>query len=331
MPRVRRIALHYNNVYVVEGAGVLILIDTGPDYEGAWEAIQEELRGRVPTLVVATHAHLDHAGLGRRWQESGAPVVVHSADHHLTIAPQLDSPRQFDAMADYARECGADQEVVASAIAGLQERRGWALAAATNDDYPAAGRNARWPTALRYPTFIPEHDETTATSILKSAGLRMHHAPGHTPGNVVLSASEDGWLFSGDQLLPAITPTPAIQFTDNGSGPIRFHSLPEFVDSMEGIDASGLTFCYPGHGEPFEDVHGAIERTLTGIRERTERVVEALRTGGPRTVFGMCESLYPRAANRRFWQVIATVQGNLDLAEAWEMAVFEEDRYRAAD
>ena len=72
---------------------------------------------------------------------------------------------------------------------------------------PKGAREGRWPTQLRYSPFEP-------AKLLESdadlpCGLRAVLAPGHTPGNIVVVQRAEGWLFSGDQLLPEVTPTPA--------------------------------------------------------------------------------------------------------------------------
>ncbi len=324
---VQRISLHYNNLYVVDSGGVRILIDTGPDYNGAWAAIQDALGGQPPDVVLATHGHLDHAGLGRKWQENGVPVAVHEADTHLVETTQLQAPGGFEAMADFARGSGAGSDVIETAISSLEERRQWAHAAATEGEHPSAGRNGRWPTGLRFQTFSPAVRLTDVGEMLQRAGLEVHQMPGHTPGNIVVTCPNEGWLFSGDQLLPDITPTPAIQFTGNGAARQRFRSLPEFVNSMERIDRATLSHCFPGHGEPFQDVHDAIRRNLGAIRERTGRILATLSEAGSATVFELCKAIYPRATRRRYWQVIATVQGNLDIAEAEGAVTFDGWRY----
>jgi glyoxylase-like metal-dependent hydrolase (beta-lactamase superfamily II) len=122
-------------------------------------------------------------------------------------------------------------------------------------------------------------------------------------------------LFSGDQLLPDITPTPGIQFAAGPEGFERFHSLPEFVASLERLRARDLLRCFPGHGEPFDDVRGTIEANLGAIEARTERVLLELRERGPATIYGLAERLYPKALRRRFWQIVATVQGHVDVLE----------------
>ena len=331
MPTVSRIRLHYNNVYIVDGGGVRVLIDTGPDYAGAWESIQSELEDRQPDIVVATHGHLDHAGLGSRWLRLGVPVVLHHSDHHLCRTAQLEDERDFSAMVAYIRACGAPEDVEDEAIHGLRERRDWAIAAATAVEHPPAGGNRRWPTGLRFERFVPRA-AASVVATLAAAGLEIHHMPGHTPGNLIVECPDEGFLFSGDQLLPDITPTPAIQFVANGAGQrVRFRSLPEFVASMERIDADDLGRCLPGHGEPFTDVHKTIWTNLKTINDRTDRLLSELTRLGSASVFELCAATYPRAVRRRFWQIVATIQGNLDLAEARGLATLNEGRYQRAD
>jgi glyoxylase-like metal-dependent hydrolase (beta-lactamase superfamily II) len=142
----------------------------------------------------------------------------------------------------------------------------------------------------------------------------------------VLFDSAEGWLFSGDQLLPEITPTPAIQASPLPALPHawRFHSLPNFLDSMLRIRDLEATKCWPGHGEPFANVGDVIAENIAQIEQRTERVLAALKLHGAASAYALAADLYPRALARRFWQIVATVQGHLDLLE--ERALVAEDR-----
>ena len=96
---------------------------------------------------------------------------------------------------------------------------------------------------------------------------------------------------------------------------------------MERIDATELTECFPGHGEPFSDIHGSIRRNLDTIEERTARVLQTLARLGRATLFDLCCTMYPRAALRRYWQVVATIQGNLDIAESQSAVTFDGGSY----
>ena len=322
MPTVERVQLAYNNVYLVEGGANLVVIDTGPDYQGARETIAAALRGREPRLVIATHGHLDHAGLGAWWQGRGVPVLLRAED--LPYARATDF--EFEALAGYVRDCGAPEDVQADTLDALRQRERWHDHLRIAEGWSPTARDGRWPTQLRYVPFEPERVILADATI---HGLEVLWLPGHTPGNLVAYHPAARWLFSGDQLLPDITPTPAIQFHRGADGEIeRFLSLPRFLDSLARLQSLEITRCFPGHGEPFDDVREIIRLNLEQAEQRSERVREALSVLGEGTVYALAESLYPRALRRRFWQIIATVQGHLDLLAERGVARFEEGRWR---
>ena len=308
MVDVRSIALGDNTVHLVRRGGASLLVDTGPDFAGAWQALREGLGGELPDVVVATHGHHDHAGLGRQWQETGTGVWVGAADGPLTARPLLQSPAETEAMLAWAEGTGAPPETLAHVRERIESRRAAALQAAESPDYPADG--VRWPTGLRYPPF--EADRLVAGDS-EIAGVEILAAPGHTPGNVVLAIAEEGWLFSGDQLLPDVDPLPAIQFVAEGEELKRFPSLAHFAASLERLAEGGFTRCFPGHGEPFDGAGEAIAGALGRIERRCARVRGSMRKAGPGSVYDLCARLYPRATERRFWQTASSVQGQLDL------------------
>ena len=164
------------------------------------------------------------------------------------------------------------------------------------------------------------------------AQLRVVACPGHTPGNLVLVQESDGWLFSGDQLLPEVMPTPGIQHVPSREPALeawRFRSLPAFVASLRRLREYDFARCFPGHGDPFDNVREVIDANLSQLDERTERVAALLRSRGSAAVYTLADDLYPRALRRRFWQIIATVQGHLDLLEDIERARLTDGLYVA--
>lgn len=313
MPSIERIRLAYNNVYVVPGAAGVTLIDTGPDYRGARETLDGALGGRRPERVIATHGHLDHAGLGHWWAERGVPVALGARD--LALARGTDF--EFEAMAGYVRSVGAPGEAEAEALDGLRTRAEWNRLLRKTHAWTETPRG-RWPTNLHYERFEPESLLEGETEL--PGGLRAIPCAGHTPGNLVVYHEDSGSLFSGDQLLPEITPTPAVQFhAADGGAPERFPSLPRFLESLAVLQRLSIERCYPGHGEPFGEVQAVIAANLAQAEQRTARLAEVLRTNGPGTVYVLAEHMYPRALRRRFWQIVSTVQGHLDvLAELGE-------------
>lgn len=244
-------------------------------------------------------------------------VLLGAADLHLARGRQFEDEAEFACFTRFVEECGAPPDVQAEALSALEQRREWARRLSQNKGYPPGGRGSRWPTGLRYEPFQPDL-LIKREGPLDGTGLEIVFCPGHTPGNVVLVQRDEGWLFSGDQLLPEITPTPAIQAAPAGhEGPDwRFRSLPAFVVSLRRLGDMSFSRCFPGHGEPFDDIGGAIDANLTAIEERTERLAEEITTGGPGTLYDLSERMYPRAVRRRFWQIVSTIQGHLDLLEA---------------
>lgn len=296
----------YNNVYLVSEGDALVVIDTGPDYRGAREGLLAALAGRTPSVVVATHGHLDHAGLGAWWQDRGVPVLAGEHDVAQTLGH---TDRDIDDLEKFVAASGAPPLVVAEVQAGLEQRREWSHQMRTSAGWREGG-DGRWPTALRYAPFQPGHCVTAAE--LLACGLTVAPAPGHTPGNLVVVHHGEGLLFSGDTLLPEITPTPAVQYHDGQ----RFKSLPNFLRSLAELAREPhWTRCYPGHGDPFQSVHGVIESNIEQARVRTERLKQDLRSLGPASLYALAEGMYPRALRRRFWQIISTVQGHLDVLE----------------
>lgn len=332
MATVTRIRLAYNSVYAIDNGAGRVLVDTGPDYRGAPEAIDAALGGKPPSIVVATHGHLDHAGLGWHWRHRGVPVAAGYGDRHLLGRPALSGEAEFRAFVRYIEGSGAPPELQLAMLSAIEQRRDWAARAAGDTPHPPAPPDRRWPTGLRYRPFEPSNWVATSGPLEAFPFVHVLLSPGHTPGNLVLTVPGEGWLFSGDQLLPEMTPTPAIQArtAPTPGGDWRYHSLPHFVASLRALEKLAFSRCFPGHGEPFDNVAAVIRTNLDLVEQRTGRVLATLRELGPATRFALGERLYPKAAQRRPWQILATVQGHLDLLESEGRAVLRDGRYEAA-
>ncbi len=316
MVEVQRVKLAYNNVYILDDADARILIDTGPDYPGAFASIETALEGRLPDAVIATHGHIDHASLGSEWAAKGIPVYAGGDDLPLCQQAPVTLDHEYEGMIRWLRESGAPADIQAEVLASIDARR-VKLRTVYQRDAPHEPpvERGNWPTPLRFRPYIPNiaregrlHEMPTLSIVL---------APGHTPGNLVL-VHDSGLLFSGDQLLPDITPTPAIQGKTRAvpGGDWRLRTLPLFNASLQRLSNMTFTRCYPGHGEPFDAVRETIELNLSQIADRSRKVQEAIDESGPGTLYEIAERIYPRALRRRFWQICSTLQGNLDILEA---------------
>ncbi|MXY78574.1 MAG: MBL fold metallo-hydrolase [Chloroflexi bacterium] len=308
--RVLPISLGANWVYALPAAepardGIL-LVDAGPDYDGAWAALtaQLEAAGLAPAdvrTVVVTHAHIDHCGLARRWQEMGAEVVGGAAEVERFALGDRVVRYQVDLIDGLLREAGFPDERREEA---LRRRR---VAGRSKQD---AARD-RWPAVLRGTPFTP--DRALEDGEVLTAGerqLRFVAAPGHTPGNAVCLEEASGSLFSGDQLLPRITPNPGIHFLRPDE---RFRGLPAYTKSLERIATLGAEHLYPGHGEPRQlPVGRAIRWTLARHTQRRERLLRCLRDG-PLTPYELLLRFFRPRPGARLLPAFAEVQGHIDV------------------
>jgi glyoxylase-like metal-dependent hydrolase (beta-lactamase superfamily II) len=298
----------------------LLLVDAGPDYDGAWEALAAQLEAAgystdAVRVVAITHAHIDHCGLAQRWQQAGVVVAGGGDDAHHFAQGDRVVRFQSDLVLRFLRECGVPASRI-ERFQAAQERRSARLRAAAKDDAgaEAGGRRERWPGFLRGTPFqadLPLRDGDT----IAAGGRRLLFiaAAGHTPGNGVLYEAASGALFSGDQLLPHVTPNPGIHFLHDDYDQ-RLRSLPAYSRATERIRELQARHLYPGHGEHTTDVDGVIERTLRHHEQRRQRIVRFLRDG-PQTPYALMEKFFPHLPDGRLWQAMAEIVGHVDQLE----------------
>ncbi|WP_017570120.1 MBL fold metallo-hydrolase, partial [Nocardiopsis halotolerans] len=223
--------LGFTHVYVLSGSGGPVLVDTGWDHDDAWDALTrglkqtghsvEEVRG-----AVLTHFHPDHSGLaGRLRASSDAWIAMHPADiavtEHLAATPV---EVRLDGITDQLRRSGFPEEDVRS----LGEVGNLVNAPAIPDTSLSDGEAVD----------LPGRD------------LRAVWAPGHTPGHLCLHLADGGRLFTGDHVLPRITPHVG-QFpllSTDGDPLGDFLTSQEAVGRLPGADRLE---CLPSHETRF--------------------------------------------------------------------------------
>jgi glyoxylase-like metal-dependent hydrolase (beta-lactamase superfamily II) len=244
--------LRYVSVYAfaLDGGG-LGLIDTGWGSDESWAALRAGLAsiGGDPADVrgvLVTHLHFDHLGLAERVrQASGAWVAMHPADAAVVGSPALRDPATFAAAEiDFLVSLGAARDEAVSDV-GPVENLGHFSRMAVPDRLLEDGEHADFP----------------------GWRLRAVHTPGHTPGHLCFADERTGLLFSGDHVLPRISPN--ISSTHTGTAdPLR-----DYLDSLAAIGAEEPTEVLPAHEWRFR---GLGSRTAELVAHHEHRLAELL-------------------------------------------------------
>jgi glyoxylase-like metal-dependent hydrolase (beta-lactamase superfamily II) len=248
--------LRYVSVYAfaLDGGG-LGLIDTGWESDEGWTALTEGLAsigGGVEDVrgVLVTHLHFDHLGLAHRVREaSGAWMAMHPADARL--------------VAGWNRRDGA--AAVAEEVEFLIS-----LGAGREDAVADVGTAENFERFLRMavPDRLLEHGDVAE---LPGWSLRAVHTPGHTPGHLCFAEERTGLFFSGDHVLPRISPNIS---TSHGGLP---DPLKDYLDSLAAVRDLDPAEVLPAHEWRFRGLDSRVDELAAHHEQRLAELLAAVR------------------------------------------------------
>lgn len=243
------------NVYIVEGEDGLAMIDAGWHVPGSMVALRAGLRSIGADLVdihdvFVTHVHRDHYTMGPQLRrEVGARL-------HLGAGEQ--------AGLELVQQQGDNQPVTSL---GVLRRAGAAALAQTVERLMI---QETWD-ALDWET----PDEWVLPGEIEIAGRPVDAVavPGHTKGHLVFHDRIAGLLFSGDHVLPTITPSIGFELGE--------WNLPlgRYLESLNLLLDRPDATLLPAHGSPGGSVH-------TRVRELLSHHDSRLAATSSRVVFG---------------------------------------------
>lgn len=218
--------LRYVLVYALECRDGLVLIDAGWDDDSSWRMLTEGITSigydiKDVRAVLVTHRHADHLGLAERVREaSGAWVALHPLDAE---PPAPDGPAA--AAQQFARKLRGHLELHGVSAADAR------LTADLIDTSRAVG--------LARPDVFLEDGEDIR---LPGLDLRVIWTPGHSAGHSCFYQPDQRLLFSGDHVLPRITPQVSVSVLDPDADP-----LADFLDSLARLDQFAVDEVLPAH------------------------------------------------------------------------------------
>ncbi|MGW2744763.1 MBL fold metallo-hydrolase [Streptomyces sp. NPDC001450] len=305
--------LGYTLVYVVDTDRGPVLVDSGWDDPASWEVLAAGLAACGTSVaevhgVVVTHHHPDHHGLSGQVREaSGAWVAMHAADAAIVRRTRETRPERWYAyMAAKLTAAGAPEEHVAPLRAALPHSR-----------LRSSGRDPHRRTFPGFSPALPDREIAPGELLdLPGRRLRAIWTPGHTPGHVCLHLEEEhpaqlpgtGRLFSGDHVLPEITPHIGL-YEDPDDATVT-DPLGDYLDSLERVGRLTPAEVLPAHQYAFTDAPARVRQLLTHHEDRLTDLLALL--SGPLTPWQLAE----RMEWNRPWPDIPYASRNIAVSEA---------------
>jgi len=245
------------NVYAVEADAGLLMIDGGWSITESRDALERALATvghKVADIhrFVVTHIHRDHytQAIAIR-REFGARVAV-GVHERESLEIAASNQGQAESVRQSLRRAGAAEllePLAATGFGGNHRDPDWEFP----DDWLRAG------------------DPIAITS---GRHLEVVHTPGHTKGHVVFVDAQRDLLFTGDHVLPHITPSIGFEPTAV--------SLPllDYLNSLASVRAMSDMTMLPAHGMPAPSVHARVDELIRHHEERLAMCLAAIGPGG---------------------------------------------------
>jgi glyoxylase-like metal-dependent hydrolase (beta-lactamase superfamily II) len=309
--------LGHTLVHLLETDRGPVLIDTGWDDPDSWDTLVAGVSACGFALadlhgVLITHHHPDHHGLSAKVREaSGAWIAMHAADTDVVRRTrEAEAGRWLDHLTARLATAGAPDEH----LAPLREAR-------------AQGRGRKLP---GQGAALPDRDISPGELLdLPGRRVRAIWTPGHTPGHVCLHLEEEhpsgqapgfGRLFSGDHLLPGITPHIGLYEDPEGEGrppsnegeSVRdLHDpLGDYLDSLQRVGRLAPAEVLPAHQHAFTDAGGRVRELIAHHEARLSQLRALLRE--PRTPWQLAMAM----EWNRPWEQIPYASRNIAVSEA---------------
>lgn len=277
------------NTYLIKNRPVT-LVDAGADTPEA----HKKLTGMLPLLgvevdeierIVLTHSHHDHSGLAAGIaSRSGAEVLA----HHLEMARLTGEDDYIQARIPFVMETGIPAEWLRDM---LGER----------DKLPKTDlRGVR----VR---------EVQGGETLDFDGGELHllHLPGHSPGHLCLYNPGQKLFFSGDFMLPHITPNPLMEPDPRRPGR-RLPALKQYLRGLEQVEQMDIAVVFPGHGGCFTDHLGVINTVRYHHRKQVCKILDRMQ-GRELNTFQLSREIYPTLKGWDIFLGLSEIQAHLDL------------------
>lgn len=247
--------LRYTLTYLLVGNGEAVVVDPGWDSDQGMKALATGLTQcgvAAPDVsgIVVTHVHPDHHGLSARLAAlSGAWIGMHAGDDEL-LADRRDDSDPDATDRDWLNRLGVPDDELAGLELSNRERS-------------------------LFRTLPPATELIADNELIPLAGrkIRAVWTPGHTPGHLCLHDEDADVLFTGDHLLPRISPNIGTHSVDEQP------ALARYLDSLRRLASYDAAEALPAHEWRFRGIAGRVAELLEHHDERNDEVLRVLADG----------------------------------------------------
>jgi glyoxylase-like metal-dependent hydrolase (beta-lactamase superfamily II) len=248
--------LGFLNAYLVKTSDGSLLIDTGWNTDEAFNSLQDQLHAagvgwQDLKYIFITHAHPDHYGLvGRLVKLTPAKLIIHKIERSFLQSRYLDTGPLMDEMNEWMRINGVPEDVRASMKNASLDMLG--LVNVAMPDMVVAGG---------------EHLQ------LGDNQFEIIWTPGHSPGHICLYEPNKRLFFSGDHVLPRITPSVGMHAQSIGN------PLADYLNALHHVATLPADLVFPAHGDVFTGLAARVAEIEEHHAERTREIVTAIGGG----------------------------------------------------
>jgi len=256
----------YVNAYLVEGDrdNGALLVDTGWNTDETYDYLKQALIYRPTSIIgigtgigipfkeirqiVVTHAHPDHYGLaGKLKRRCSAEVYMHELERDIIKSRYINMDKLLQELARSLQVHGAPPDELTKL------------------------RTASLPMRKFVTPILPDvtlyGGETITTGYFN---FKVFWTPGHSPGHICLYEPTRKILFSGDHILPTITPHVGLH-PQSSSNP-----LSDYLDSLNRLKQLDVKLVLPGHEHPFTTFKPRIEEIIQHHKQRNWEILGTL-------------------------------------------------------
>ncbi len=243
------------NSYVLEGSDGLTVLDVGVRDDAGYDTIEAALVSSGfgwddVVRVIGSHLHVDHIGGARRIvEELDVEFVMHDSTP-ASIGWYNDWGTRTDTFSAYAARHGAPPEAVERLASSWQRPDWYDVAIAPNRPVADGDR-------------IP---------LAEGRHLDVVFTPGHQENHIALVDSRTAIWFSGDHILPRISPFIPHADDDNDT-------LGTYLDSVARVEEGEAGLTLPGHGSMIEQGDARARQIHAHHERRLQDTLESLESG----------------------------------------------------